>query len=290
MKKSLFAFLAITLFACNSDDSLPVEANTVYVGFVHLTTQAEVDAFAAKGYSKIDGNVSIGGELNDPDSYSEITSLEGLSSLKEITGQLTIERNAFLTSLQGLHNLVTAQNVNLKYNLSLLDTKGLQQITTLGDEDYYSGNIIIENNPSLESIEGFENVHNITRLTVSNNHNLQNMKGFQGLEEISFLTISNNDALTSISDLYGLKGVGYFDEVSFSVLEIYGNDLLTSLDGLQNITYLETKFEVTYNNQLTDFCALKNVLTNVTDHYVLAINGNAYNPTLIDITLGSCSQ
>ena len=65
---------------------------------ITLTTQAQIDSFQINypGCTEIEGDVEITGD--------DITSLNGLSVLTSIGGDLQIDSNAVLTSLTGLDN------------------------------------------------------------------------------------------------------------------------------------------------------------------------------------------
>ena len=49
--------------------------------------------------------------------------------------------------------------------------------------------------------------------------------------------------------------------IKYGSLRIIGNDVLNSLDGLENLNNLGDTLSIINNPLLTDFCALKNLLT-----------------------------
>lgn len=69
-------------------------------GSVVLATQAEVDNFAQTGINKIDGNLTIGTVDGE-----EITNLEGLANLKQISNTLILNPSYKGADLSGLDNL-----------------------------------------------------------------------------------------------------------------------------------------------------------------------------------------
>jgi len=72
---------------------------------ITLSTQAEVDAFAATyDCTELTGMLTISGD--------DITNLQGLSAITSI-GTLHISGNAALTNLDGLSNLTTVENTLL---------------------------------------------------------------------------------------------------------------------------------------------------------------------------------
>lgn len=69
-------------------------------GSVVLATQAEVDNFAKTGINKIEGNLTIGTADGE-----EITNLDGLANLKQISNSLVIKSSYKGADLTGLDNL-----------------------------------------------------------------------------------------------------------------------------------------------------------------------------------------
>ena len=67
----------------------------VWEGDYEIQSLGELEVIS--GYTRVTGNLSI--------MLSDLTSLEGLESLCEIGGDLSIENNEFLTSLKSLDNL-----------------------------------------------------------------------------------------------------------------------------------------------------------------------------------------
>lgn len=65
-----------------------------------LATQAEVDNFAETGINRIDGNLTIGTADGE-----EITNLEGLANLKQISNTLILNPSYKGADLSGLDNL-----------------------------------------------------------------------------------------------------------------------------------------------------------------------------------------
>lgn len=70
-------------------------------GIIMLNTQEEVDAFGAKGYSRVDGSLIIGRQVGT----DTITSLAALSSLKKVTENVVLNRYYLGNQFEGLDNL-----------------------------------------------------------------------------------------------------------------------------------------------------------------------------------------
>lgn len=279
MKKLLFAFMAVTLFACSGDDSTPVDPNNgnpnpenpnpvevcdnVYNGNVELSTQEELDAFAAHGYCKINGKLSIGFRIEDVGGdgeeivpiYSTITSLAGLSTIRQITGGLQISGNPLLPNLEGLNNLKSVgAGLGIGNNTQLVDISALSSLTELSQTNIF-GSLYIQDNPVLPNLHGLENIKSAYDVIVENNWALQDFQGLNGLEKVhQMFTVADNTAMTSFQGLNSLKEVA----LSFGVS---GSNALLSLDGLDSLETVNM-LSVGYCTGLTSLGAapqLKNV-------------------------------
>jgi hypothetical protein len=146
---------------------------------ITFTTQGQIDSFQVNypgctkilGFVKIDGDNSIT-DLNGLSSITYIyesldvvgnpalTSLTGLDNVEVIGGYLNIAANPALTSLEGLHNLHSIgihsddNYLSIVSNNELINLAGFENLTTLG----ISGYITINNNFSLTSLEGINNI------------------------------------------------------------------------------------------------------------------------------------
>jgi hypothetical protein len=237
MKKLLFAFMTITLFACSSEDNAPVDPNIgnpenpagvctdVYVGNAVLTTQAEVDAFAGNHYCGIKGNLQIG----SPDSETDITNLENLESLKKIDGKVTVQNNTGLLNLQGLNNIEEITwDLEITQNNALVNLNGLDALKTLGSGDYV-GDFTIWKNNALINLEGVGPVNKMARIYVTSNASLQNLKGLENLEQAYSLNIASNNVITTLEGLENLS-------LLLQNLGIEENAQLASLEALHSLS------------------------------------------------------
>ena len=100
----------------------------------------------------------IGGDLTI-DENTGMTSLEGLNQLKTLGGDLKIEDNPILTDLNALSNLMS---INGRIDIS--DNQELQSIEGLASATSINGSITIKNNESLMSLSGLDNI-NATTIT-----------------------------------------------------------------------------------------------------------------------------
>lgn len=263
MKKlCILSLVFVTLLSCNKDnlDIDPGEQgcdNGTFQGIARLKTQAEVEAFAALCYTKINGALVIGPSEGVD---SDITDLSSLQKIDEIfalndtigSGKLHIINTTQLSSLFGLHNIRNAAGVLIYDNSNLTDLSGLEGITELTNPGGFN-DVFVTYNSELTSLEG---LHNLTKVG-SLNSGISTFINIQGNN-----SLNNLDAFSSLEAVYGYITIGSFQGV---VGSDYGNTSLNNLCGLSNL------FE---NGYFED----------------VVINENAYDPTVQDIINGNCSQ
>ncbi len=183
--------------------------------------QAELNEFSNKGYNRINGDLTIGSNIN----ITDISDLSSLSSLVYLTGDLTI-RKTNCQSLVGLENITGNGNfteIEIVENQELINVEGLNGIVK-------TYRIYINSNPKLENINGLTNITSVTtEVTISGNESLLNLQGLQKLKDISRIEISYNPALT---DLLGLESVNSANEGIY----VFSNNMLASVKGLDNLT------------------------------------------------------
>jgi hypothetical protein len=262
MKTFVYLILvSIIIFSCSNDTNETGDQacdNGTFVGLVRLKTQAEVNDFGAKCYSKIDGGLVIGPSYGEDDDITDLSPLSSITEIYSITpnisyGRLHVIFTNNLTNLQGLESLSKVTGLLFTGNKALIDFTGLEGITELtnfGDPEEQC--LYIYENNSLESLDGLNNLtkigtpnESVIGIVIYANDNLQNLDGFSNLENVNgFIQIGTNPAV--IAPPQG-------------------------------------------NNSLTDFCGLQNLFTNGVFEGV-GINFNAYNPTVQDIINGNCSQ
>lgn len=151
-----------------------------------------------------------------------ITDLSALSCVTRIT--------AFRPEVPPVHETL----IDTRYGLELIGTSltslhGLERLTSVGG-------LRIENNAGLHSLQGLERLADARALNVSSNANLESLAGLEGL--------------TSVGE------PGLDEGRLFSVLTIYGNGALRNLQGLQNLTRVDGRFELRDNRALTSLQGL----------------------------------
>ena len=294
MKKLLFATLAILAIACSSDDAVPttpeennpenptpvVVCDNMFEGDITLSTQEEVNAFAANGYCGVKGRLFIGSRMDMVEGTpvfinSDITNLQGLEGLKIIDKELAIGINPLLTSLNGLNNLEQVSDLIIQYANALVNLQGLNSLAIFtGTHGNGKGSIDINSNTSLVNLEGLDSVTLIGNLSIKNNPVLTNLHGLENLEKVvEQATISGDENLQSLTGLDNLKRAFIFNctgNNSLSSLQalhnfnyantmsLIGNKLLVNLKGLEGLKEIET-FEIWANESMTSLEGLQNL-------------------------------
>ena len=180
-------------------------------------------------------------------SGKDIRSFDGLDGIKEITGMgkfnpvsgLYIgwyaqegshaEKNPSLIDLVGFNNLTSVVgNIYIQNNKNLQSIDAFHNLTSINSKKNNPDQATVEvrNNPNLVSVRMLENIGEMSEFNLIDNENLQNFSKFQNIKKINNLMIVNNK-FTVLGFLMNLKQVGY--------LALGNNTHLQSLLGLENI-------------------------------------------------------
>ncbi len=247
----LILFILLTLF--------PFIKAQVLDGDTTLTTQADINNF---NFISVTGNLTI--------NSSEITNLNGLSSLNSVGGDFFLYQNSALTNLNGLSNLTSVgRDLIMIRNHNLINLDGLSNLNSIG------GELNIFDNTSLTNLDGLSNRTFIgENLEISHNTVLTNLSGLNKLTSVG--SIGQSIALIDNSSL---KSLNVFNNLTFvgGNLLVSTNDSLITLDGLNNITYVAGYLSVDQNASLINLDGLGK-LTSIGG--ILAIAGN---PSLTSI-------
>ena len=155
-----------------------------------LESQEELDRFESRGCQHVDGSIHVEG--------TEAADFRLLGHLRYIEGDLVIQNNPHLVTLEGLQHLEQVggdlrivQNPNL-YSISFL--VGLRRIEGALHIEKLAGAVWVENLASLRHIgQG---------LIIENNPQLTSIRNFNQLETIyGDLRIQHNPSLRTITDL-----------------------------------------------------------------------------------------
>lgn len=255
-----FGAYTVAVTAFNAEGG--AKTKTVIVNVVSSVLAGDVTIATATDLAKVVGIQRIAGDLVIAN--TALASIEGLSSLVEVGGDLTIAGNDQLADVEGLRGLIRVGgelfiggfiNNEEKGNLSLANLDGLRSLKSVG------GTLMVRQNASLRSITGLSTLTSVgNEVQIISNAVLPDINGLQGLTSVpgriliasnsilanldglgslttagSLLLISTNDRLTSISGLSKLTSVGW-------TLQIERNSLLTNLDGLGSLLRVGGKF------------------------------------------------
>ena len=236
-------------------------------GEIVLTHQAEIDAFTC---TEIRGNLRISGtditNLNGLSSLEKITgyfwiadvsnliTLDGLSALDTVGGSLSIVDNLALTNIDGLSSIKSVGSLNVIRNSSLTNLDGISALAEIRN-----GGMYISNNTNLRDISGPASLHEINEdLTIETNNDLTNISGFDNLVTLHAITISGNPKL---SEIRGFNSLATIKNDLPGNLTIEGNNLLNSVEGFLTLTSVNSIHIVGNNmlSKLNPFAALKSV-------------------------------
>ncbi len=199
-----------------------------------------------------------------------LTTIQGLSGVSTITGDLNIDDNDSLYNLSGLEGL---QHVGA--TLSITDNDALDNINALSNLDgvgdpvsggdlyirsnsalssiwltdlgYVGGSLEIEGNPSLGGSNNLNSVATVGgRLYIYDNDNLTHLDAFNYLGEVGAdLTIEENDNLESV-------GLASLTSVQGSLSIRYNRYALTDLSGLGFLSSVKGELYIEYNDSLVN--------------------------------------
>lgn len=201
----------------------------------------------------LDGSVM----LKDNPTLTDISALRNLSF---VNYRIQIYNNASLQNLDGLEKLHKLEGVELVDNLVLADIKGLRNLDTISDI------ILLQNNGVLNNLSPFDKINTVEYLTIENSPALTSLAAFHNLVSVpGAITLDN----TGLTDLTGLEGL-----TKATRLNIYFNENLVSLQGLNNITSIRGNsypFTISRNNKLKTLAGLEH-LTDVECMPTIAFN------------------
>ena len=246
-----------------------------------------------------------------------LTSLSGLDNLNVISLLMTISDNDALTSLNGLNNLshipvaYNACGLSISNNASLVNLNGLENLSSVGGSFNISGNsslisldgidsliytghcssrggsdtsFRITDNDSLSSLSALANLSNVHGILISDNFSLTDLTGLENLTSAGGpLNIENNENLTSLNGLNFITYIGSSStsDGAYGGLTIANNPSLTSLNGLESLDTVRCGIYILNNSELTSLGSLINITTTepcwswATTYWNITISGNA---------------
>ena len=236
---------------------------------ITLSNQMQVDTFSLTEV----GNLTVSG--------SDITNIQSLSSLREVSGNFFIVSNPNLERIQ-LPNLISVGNrFNIAENntLNLIEIPELREVGSTSTSADFRSSLNIVNNASLVEISGFENLTSIANfLTIQGNDILENISGFSALRTTGRdIRIQNNNQLEQIT------GFGELSNVGVDLLLVNLTDLAT-LTNFPSLTTIGRTLRIVGNTNIENFEFID--LSTVSGNIEVTDNGDLTNisfPELTDI-------
>jgi len=254
-------------------------------GFSEGISEYNTDLYIYGNYNlqNVDGllNYNVLGEVYLVNN-SSLNNIDGFDNVTEITnGYILIDGNNIEQTNNVFESLATIDfyDINISNNSGFNNFSGFN---TLSTENL---NVGFYNNSDLENINAFNYLDKVN-LIVYNNPSLTSLNGFQNVTEGN-LGIGRIDEPNSHQPI---DTINIFDDsVLINNLGLF-NTNLTNLNSFQNFGLGEL-VQIHHNNLLTDFCGISNqIITSTTDTMSYSADNNAYNPSRYDISNGNCSN
>lgn len=244
--------------------SVHVEGTTALTSFGTLSNLATVgeDVFVLDNAALVDlaGLSGLKNMVGSPSATIAIhnnpalVDISGLSAL-EIVDSVSIVDCDALTDLTGLQGPIVG-NLQKGWYLTVAANDGLTDLGGLADLQGFSGQLMIENNAALEDISALEFVLDpagLAGIYVVDNPVLVDLVGLEAVTQVGELQLFNNDALTSMHGLEGLVE-------STNDIYIVGHDNLTTTAGLEALQKVVT-LQIFDNKALSSLAGLSGLST-----------------------------
>ena len=195
-----------TQYVCNGVSPVECSGGTIIEGTVVVSETAELAQLA--GVNCVDGDLLIAGtDTTELDllsletvtgdiviaGNSQLTSLAGVASLRNVGRRALIQGNPILADLGSLGTLERALGLTIIGNDGLTDLRGLEGLT---DSRI---NLNITNNGELVSLAGLENMTSSTEIvTIRSNRKLTDATALANLRTVNFIDISGNVELQEL--------------------------------------------------------------------------------------------
>lgn len=215
---------------------------SLFIVFVHLFVCCRDDSSTLQTREKkiYEGDICLMSQ-HDVDAF-------GALDYAEINGEVCIKSlNSDITDLYPLFSItIIAQRLIIEENDSLISLDGLNNLTSVAG-------LTITCNDALKDISALSNIPSTGLIDISDNISLASLEGLHNISTIyeqgyRCVFIRNNDALTNVD---GLRGLENFT----TILELSDNYSLSNLDGLSNLTYLD-HLRINNNYSLIDLNGL----------------------------------
>lgn len=151
----------------------------------------------------------------------QIKDMKPLKKLKKVFGNVIIDGNNALNTLEDFVLEEVGIGIEISNNKLLPNLRGFEALTEI------SGDLFVMRNPSLQSLDGVNNVTNIgLNLILSGNDMLDDLEGLGSCKKVSgLISIADNQSLKSLKGMKKIKTVG-------EDILIHRNPQLTTLEDL----------------------------------------------------------
>jgi len=233
-----------------------------------------------RNLTRVEGDLSLS-------SNGQVQNFDMLGNLTSVGGSCSILNNERLEQLNGLANLIAVgEDLGISQNERMTDISGLRNVKEIGDDliidfndslkvinftglEMLGGDITISSNRALTSISGFQNFE-----TLLGSFDLSNALYLQDLNFLSNLKTVNGDFryynILSLPDLAPLANLNTVNGDFFIALT-----RLQSLDGLENLNFIDGQLRIQSNEQLEDCCAIQLLISTpgaITDGTLISSN------------------
>lgn len=200
--------------------------STIYEGDISLISDEEIENFAAKGFTQINGELCLGLCGDSVILPNEITSLLPLSRITEVNN-FTLKINTGLTNLNGIEQMVASENI------VVWGVTGINNIDELAVNTRLIGTIVIFDNENLENVNGLTNITELGSINIVSNPLLTDLDGLNSLVSLDgFFTITENSSLIDFCSVTSLFQNGYSPEPN--EYRVIGNVFNPTVEDLTN--------------------------------------------------------
>ena len=228
-----------------------------YIGDVTFTSQAELNTFAAKGYTEILGSLTI-----ERNYYgTNISNIPKFAGLKKVHGSVIVEPDlgdytvfADLEYVGGDFSFSTTNELLGEGNLEYVG--GMLSISSHGCKGFnklkYAGTIEISGR---NEISGFSNLLQVQGTLSFIGRELSKIDGFEKLQRVEEIFIKNgNDPYYTSSDLQKIPEFNSLTQITKFTIERTG---VKSLSGFNNVRYCQ--IDIRLCNNLVEFSVFENL-------------------------------
>ncbi len=230
---------------------LPLSQVEEIKGYLRINSYTNI-----KNFRGLENLTKIGGDLYVGNGF-KMDSFEGLSSLDSIMGSVRINYSD-VTALSGLSNLKYIGGSIIINNAPITDL----DIPNLN----HLGGLSLIDCPSLEDLNGFQNLTEINSILLDNMENLSEISGFTSLQKITGkLELTERHNLTDVGGLSSVDSIGtlkffstYSTTLSFPNLTEVGDLIYESIS--QQTLEEHPKLDTIHNNLEILYTSATNIL------------------------------